>query len=174
MWDFWAFRQMHLADLTYRSITAHCLYDNWLSPYCRITARFPCCARTLRSVKTDAAAFAWLSLKSAVFVETERLLRQHLRCSSTSRSDSCRKTDIYVVTLGFFQNEMTLRGLSPLNASQSYNEMMCLTATLYVTMHACETSLDTWQHEPVDVCKVAADGIFSMKDSSYHTGWIYS
>lgn len=83
MWHFWAFRQMHLADLTCRSITAHCLYDNWLSPYCRITTRFPCCARTLRSVKTDAAASAWLSLECSVcwngkVVTPTSALQQHI------------------------------------------------------------------------------------------------
>lgn len=133
---------MRVALLKCHYINAYCLYGNWLRPCCRITTRFPCCARTLKSVKTDIAAFAWLSLKSAVFVETERLLRRHLRCSSTARSDSCRKTDIYVVTLGFFKTEMTLRGLPPLNASQLYNEMMHLTATRNVTMHACKTCLD--------------------------------
>lgn len=84
-------------------IWACCLYGDWLKPRCRATTRFPCCAFTLKSVKTDIAASARLSLKSAAFVETERLLCWHLRCSSTEGSDSCRKTDIYAATFsGFF------------------------------------------------------------------------
>lgn len=99
---------------------------------------------TLKRVKTDIAAFTWLSLKIAVFVETERLSCWHLWCSSTARSDSCRKTHIYVATLGCSKNEMTLRGFPSLNASQMYNEMMRLTATCSATMHAYKTCLDKW------------------------------
>ncbi len=150
------------------------LYGNWLRPRCRITTRFLCCALALKSPKTDIAAVAWLSLKSAVFVETERLLCWHLWWSSTARSDSCRKTDIYVATLEFFRTEMTLRGLSPLNASQLYNETMLLTASRSVAIHvnSCRTCLDkcdTWQAKAPDVSEVADEGIFSIRDSRHLT-----
>lgn len=153
-------------------IWACCLYGDWLKPRCRATTRFPCCAFTLKSVKTDIAASARLSLKSAAFVETERLLCWHLRCSSTEGSDSCRKTDIYAATFsGFFcffpELKMTLRGSSPLNASRRYNEMMLLTSRLSVTMRGYRTCSDKWdtrQHEAPRMC-VKVEGIFSTKDS---------
>lgn len=97
LFDRWA------AVLTCHYINGYCLYGIWLKARCQITSRISCCALTLKSVKTDFAVFAWLSLKSAMFVETERLLCWHLWCSSTVRSGSCWKSDIYAVRLGFFK-----------------------------------------------------------------------
>lgn len=113
--------QISTSVLMCHHINGNCLYINWLRLHCRITTRLPCCALTFRSFKTDTAfcflfsfffLFAWLTLKNVAFVKTERLLCWHLWCSSTARSDSCSKTDIYVVTLGFFNWNDTERPLS--------------------------------------------------------------
>lgn len=58
LWVFLIFRTNH--------INTCFLHDNWQRSHYRITTRLPGCARTLQSIKTDMAAFAWLVITRAL------------------------------------------------------------------------------------------------------------
>lgn len=106
----------------------------------------------------------------------ERLLRRHLRCSGAARSDSCRKTDIYVVTLGFLKNEMTLGGLSSAERIAAVRRDDASDSYLQFHYAWVQDALRYVRHltaEAPGCCKVAAEGIFSMKDSRRHGGLIF-